>query len=121
MGRPPKNPAIPSRQGVSASCIALPCDKPAPWPQLIDFLAERPDTRSPTSICLKIVDPVVLGKARAKQDQLGDRERTSVLPLLIHGDAAFAAQGVVMELNDCAFPTLNKVVATDDGLLRLTL
>ena len=46
---------------------------------------------------LEIVDPVVLGKARAKQDQRGDRERTSVLPLLTHGDAAFAGQGVVAE------------------------
>ncbi len=45
---------------------------------------------------LEIVDPVVLGKARAKQDQLG-RDRTRVLPLLIHGDAAFAGQGVVAE------------------------
>ena len=46
---------------------------------------------------LEIVDPVVLGKARAKQDQRGDKERNSVLPLLIHGDAAFAGQGVVAE------------------------
>ena len=46
---------------------------------------------------LEIVDPVVLGKARAKQDQRGDKSRTSVLPLLIHGDAAFAGQGVVAE------------------------
>ncbi len=46
---------------------------------------------------LEIVDPVVLGKARAKQDHRGDKERTSVLPLLIHGDAAFAGQGVVAE------------------------
>ena len=46
---------------------------------------------------LEIVDPVVLGKARAKQDQRGDKDRTSVLPLLIHGDAAFAGQGVVAE------------------------
>ncbi|MGH6908471.1 MAG: 2-oxoglutarate dehydrogenase E1 component, partial [Aestuariivirga sp.] len=46
---------------------------------------------------LEIVDPVVLGKARAKQDQRGDTDRTSVLPLLIHGDAAFAGQGVVAE------------------------
>jgi 2-oxoglutarate dehydrogenase E1 component len=46
---------------------------------------------------LEIVDPVVLGKARAKQDQRGDAARTSVLPLLIHGDAAFAGQGVVAE------------------------
>ena len=41
MARPPKNPAIPSRRGVSASCIALPYDKAVPWPRLIDFLAER--------------------------------------------------------------------------------
>ena len=48
---------------------------------------------------LEIVDPVVLGKVRAKQDQLGlgADERWPVLPLLIHGDAAFAGQGVVAE------------------------
>ncbi|MEO1159234.1 MAG: 2-oxoglutarate dehydrogenase E1 component, partial [Pseudomonadota bacterium] len=45
---------------------------------------------------LEIVDPVVLGKSRAKQDQLG-RDRSKVMPLLIHGDAAFAGQGVVWE------------------------
>ena len=48
---------------------------------------------------LEIVDPVVLGKVRAKQDQHEDapESRTSVIPLLIHGDAAFAGQGVVAE------------------------
>ena len=46
---------------------------------------------------LEIVDPVVLGKVRAKQDQRGDTERKEVLPLLLHGDAAFAGQGVVAE------------------------
>jgi len=47
---------------------------------------------------LEIVDPVVLGKARAKQHQLGDTQsRASVLPMLIHGDAAFSGQGVVAE------------------------
>ncbi|MGE0210138.1 MAG: 2-oxoglutarate dehydrogenase E1 component [Parvibaculaceae bacterium] len=46
---------------------------------------------------LEIVDPVVLGKARAKQDQRGDKSRGSIMPLLIHGDAAFAGQGVVAE------------------------
>jgi 2-oxoglutarate dehydrogenase E1 component len=48
---------------------------------------------------LEIVDPVVLGKVRAKQDQRGcaPDERTPVLPLLIHGDAAFSGQGVVAE------------------------
>ena len=52
---------------------------------------------------LEIVNPVVLGKARAKQDQTneqndrGSRDRRNVLPLLLHGDAAFAGQGVVAE------------------------
>ncbi|HEX2653051.1 MAG TPA: 2-oxoglutarate dehydrogenase E1 component [Xanthobacteraceae bacterium] len=47
---------------------------------------------------LEIVDPVALGKVRAKQDQHDDRvERSSVMPLLIHGDASFAGQGVVAE------------------------
>ena len=55
---------------------------------------------------LEIVDPVVLGKARAKEDQHGDPpdQRTSVLPLLMHGDAAFAGQGVVAEC--CALSDL---------------
>ena len=47
---------------------------------------------------LEAVNPVVLGKARAKQDQKSDRaERKAVLPILLHGDAAFAGQGVVAE------------------------
>ncbi|WP_420396879.1 2-oxoglutarate dehydrogenase E1 component [Nioella sp.] len=46
---------------------------------------------------LEAVNPVVLGKVRAKQDQRNDDARTSVLPVLLHGDAAFAGQGVVAE------------------------
>ena len=48
---------------------------------------------------LEIVNPVVLGKVRAKQDQHGAMpdDRTMVMPLLMHGDAAFAGQGVVAE------------------------
>ncbi len=48
---------------------------------------------------LEIVDPVVLGKVRAKQDQHGatPADRRMVMPLLIHGDASFAGQGVVAE------------------------
>jgi len=46
---------------------------------------------------LEAVDPVVLGKVRAKQDQLKDESRVEVLPLLLHGDAAFSGQGVVSE------------------------
>jgi 2-oxoglutarate dehydrogenase E1 component len=46
---------------------------------------------------LEIVNPVVEGSVRARQERRGDREGDSVLPVLVHGDAAFAAQGVVME------------------------
>jgi 2-oxoglutarate dehydrogenase E1 component len=48
---------------------------------------------------LEIVNPVVLGKTRAKQDQLGatPEDRTCAMPLLISGDASFAGQGVVAE------------------------
>jgi len=46
---------------------------------------------------LEAVNPVVIGKVRAKQDQLNDADRTQVMPILLHGDAAFAGQGVVAE------------------------
>jgi 2-oxoglutarate dehydrogenase E1 component len=46
---------------------------------------------------LESVDPVVQGFVRARQDILGDGKRNAVLPLLIHGDAAFAGQGIVAE------------------------
>lgn len=46
---------------------------------------------------LEAVNPVVLGKARAKQEQKDDLDRTQVLPILLHGDAAFAGQGVIAE------------------------
>ncbi len=46
---------------------------------------------------LEAVNPVVEGRVRAKQDRAEDRERTRVVPLLIHGNAAFAGQGVVAE------------------------
>ncbi|WP_127901815.1 2-oxoglutarate dehydrogenase E1 component [Solirhodobacter olei] len=46
---------------------------------------------------LEAVNPVVLGKARAKQDQRADTDRHQILPILLHGDAAFAGQGVVAE------------------------
>ncbi|HEY7134617.1 MAG TPA: multifunctional oxoglutarate decarboxylase/oxoglutarate dehydrogenase thiamine pyrophosphate-binding subunit/dihydrolipoyllysine-residue succinyltransferase subunit [Acidimicrobiia bacterium] len=46
---------------------------------------------------LEAVDPVVEGLARAKEDRRDDEERRTVLPVLIHGDAAFAGQGVVAE------------------------
>ena len=47
---------------------------------------------------LEIVDPVVAGSVRSRQERFGDISRKEVLPILIHGDAAFAGQGVVMEL-----------------------
>ncbi len=47
---------------------------------------------------LEIVDPVVAGSVRSRQERRVDEERTQVVPVLIHGDAAFAGQGVVMEL-----------------------
>jgi 2-oxoglutarate dehydrogenase E1 component len=46
---------------------------------------------------LEIVNPVVEGSVRARQQRRGDAERQEVLPVLIHGDAAFSAQGVVTE------------------------
>ena len=46
---------------------------------------------------LEIVDPVVEGSVRARQERRGDASGDKVLPVLIHGDAAFAGQGVVME------------------------
>ena len=46
---------------------------------------------------LEFVDPVVPGRVRAKQERCNDRDRRQVLGLLIHGDAAFAGEGVVQE------------------------
>ncbi len=46
---------------------------------------------------LEAVDPVALGRARAKQTRIGESGKDRVLPLLIHGDAAFAGQGILAE------------------------
>jgi 2-oxoglutarate dehydrogenase E1 component len=46
---------------------------------------------------LEIVNPVVEGSVKARLDRRGDADGNSVLPILVHGDAAFAGQGVVME------------------------
>ncbi len=46
---------------------------------------------------LEIINPVVEGSVRARQERRNDRLRKQVIPVLIHGDAAFAGQGVVME------------------------
>jgi 2-oxoglutarate dehydrogenase E1 component len=47
---------------------------------------------------LEIIDPVIAGSVRARQTRRRDADRAQVIPVLIHGDAAFAGQGVVMEL-----------------------
>jgi multifunctional 2-oxoglutarate metabolism enzyme len=52
---------------------------------------------APNPSHLEWVNPVVEGMVRAKQDALDDRERARVIPVLLHGDAAFAGQGVVAE------------------------
>ena len=52
---------------------------------------------APNPSHLEIIDPVVVGRVRAKQRLHGDHDRTTGVPILIHGDAAVAAQGVVME------------------------
>jgi len=46
---------------------------------------------------LEIINPVVEGAVRARQERRDDKRRNQVLPVLIHGDAAFAGQGVIME------------------------
>jgi 2-oxoglutarate dehydrogenase E1 component len=46
---------------------------------------------------LEIINPVIEGSVRARQQRRGDRTGNEVLPILIHGDSAFAGQGVVME------------------------
>jgi len=57
---------------------------------------------APNPSHLEFVDPVVEGMVRAKQDRRGDAAREKVIPILLHGDAAFAGQGVVAEtLNMC--------------------
>jgi len=52
---------------------------------------------APNPSHLEWCDPVVEGMARAKQDALGDEQRARVIPILLHGDAAFAGQGIVAE------------------------
>src|ERR1700733_14521738 len=46
---------------------------------------------------LEAVDPVTVGRSRAKQDRVGEGGREKFLPLLVHGDAAFAGQGILAE------------------------
>jgi 2-oxoglutarate dehydrogenase E1 component len=46
---------------------------------------------------LEAVDPVVLGRTRAKQERIGKGGKEAILPMIIHGDAAFAGQGILAE------------------------
>nr|MBA2320660.1 2-oxoglutarate dehydrogenase E1 component [Deltaproteobacteria bacterium] len=55
-------------------------------------------TLTPNPSHLEAVDPIVEGRARAKQERFGAEGRKRVVPILIHGDAAFAGQGVVAEV-----------------------
>src|SRR6188768_2440046 len=66
-----------------------------------DFVSES-GKKVHLSLCfnpshLEFVDPVVLGRARAKQDRVGDTTHAHKLGLLIHGDAAFAGEGIIQE------------------------
>jgi len=67
------------------------------------FRRSYPDGRDvqlellPNPSHLEAVNPLVVGKARAKMDLIGDKAGDRVLPVVIHGDAAFAGQGVVYE------------------------
>ncbi len=57
---------------------------------------------------LEAVDPVVMGRARARQERVGEGGRKCILPLIIHGDAAFAGQGIWAEtLNLASIPGYN--------------
>jgi 2-oxoglutarate dehydrogenase E1 component len=58
---------------------------------------------------LETVNAVAMGMARASQDKIGDKGKKSVLPILIHGDAAFAGQGIVQE-------TLQMMLTKSHGL-----
>jgi 2-oxoglutarate dehydrogenase E1 component len=75
---------------------------------------------------LEFVNPVALGRLRAKQDQVGDRRRERGMVLLMHGDAAFAGEGIVQEtLNLSQLPgyetggTLHVVVNNQIGFTTL--
>ncbi|TAE82818.1 MAG: 2-oxoglutarate dehydrogenase E1 component [Alphaproteobacteria bacterium] len=71
--------------------IGVSADRPMPHDKSLHLSL----TANPSH--LEAVNPVVCGKVRAKMDQRGDTEKRSVLGILLHGDAAFAGQGIVPE------------------------
>ena len=76
---------------------------------------------APNPSHLEIVDPVIVGRVRAKQQQLGDVDRTKVLGILLHGDAAFAGQGVVGETFAFQLYVVIELVARFISLLTIRL
>jgi 2-oxoglutarate dehydrogenase E1 component len=102
MGKPPhrlfaefegrhEGPRDPAHSGDVKYHMGLSADVPTPGGPLHLALGFNPSH-------LEIVDPVIAGSVRARQLRRDDTERKQVVPVLIHGDAAFAGQGVVMEL-----------------------
>jgi len=81
----------PTRSGDVKYHMGFSSDVPTPGGVMHLALAFNPSH-------LEIVNPVVAGSARARQTRLGDWEHQQVIPVLVHGDAAIAGQGVVMEL-----------------------
>jgi 2-oxoglutarate dehydrogenase E1 component len=100
LGKPPKelfsefegayDPLVQRRSGDVKYHLGFSSDISTPGGNMHVALAFNPSH-------LEIVNPVVIGSVRARQDRRGDVDGASVLPILIHGDAAFAGQGVVME------------------------
>ena len=86
-----KHDADPGRSGDVKYHLGFASDIMTPGGPLHMALAFNPSH-------LEIVDPVVAGSARARQVRRRDWNHDQVMPILIHGDAAFAGQGVVMEL-----------------------
>jgi 2-oxoglutarate dehydrogenase E1 component len=100
LGKPPKalfsefegayDPQVQRRSGDVKYHLGFSSDISTPGGNIHVALAFNPSH-------LEIVNPVVIGSVRARQDRREDGAGATVLPILIHGDAAFAAQGVVME------------------------
>ena len=100
LGKPPKvlfsefegayDPQVQRRSGDVKYHLGFSSDISTPGGNIHVALAFNPSH-------LEIVNPVVCGSVRARQDRRGDTDGSSVLAILIHGDAAFAGQGVVME------------------------